>query len=350
MRINFEISKKGLIIIGIVIVAIVGSFLFVKSQKSGGMGGMPPMMKGSRGGNTTVSVRTQELKVETLHGFVTTNGEIESVNSVSVFPDTAGKIMETSVMLGSKVSRGEVIGYVDPSTPGSYFKKSPVYAPISGSVISIPLKNGTTVSTSTAICIIGDINNLQITANVPERYVSVLKVGLKANITLEAYPDDIFVATVKKVSPVVDSTSRTKQVVLQFDKKDSRINAGMFAKVKLFTEDYEGAVTMPSDAVVQNGEDFFVYVVNADSTVSKVKVETGKTVSGVIQILKGVKEGERVVIQGQTSLANGTKIQDISMNQKSNKSDENNQKGEMPPLNGFDKNANPKNAKKDGRK
>ena len=232
-------------------------------------------------------MKTQELKVTTLHGYVATNGEVESQNSVSVFPDVAGKVMETSVMLGSTVRKGDVIGYVDPNSPGSYFKRSPVYAPISGSVISIPLKNGTTVSTSTAICMIGDISNLQVSANVPERYVSVLKKGLKSKIFLEAYPDVTFDATVSRVSPVVDSTSRTKQVILTFDKIDSRVNAGMFAK-------------------------FYVYGVNPDSTVTKREVELGEAVDGIVQVLKGVVEGERAVVQGQTSLGDGSKIQDIT--------------------------------------
>ena len=188
-------------------------------------------------------------------------------------------------------------------------------------MISTPLKNGKKVTTSTAIAIIGDINNLQVTANVPERYVAVLKKGLKAEVSVEAYPGVIFAATVSRVSPVVDATTRTKEVILTFDRHDERINAGMFAKVKLYTEDYSGAVVMPSDALVQNGDDFFAYIVNSSGggeTVSKVKVEKGKTVDGYVQILSGVKEGDKVVIQGMTSLGDGSKILDISSPTKKN--------------------------------
>ncbi len=266
---------------------------------------------GRRGGGTKISVKTMEVEKTTLHGYVSTNGEIESQNSVSVFPDVAGKIMSVSVMLGSSVKKGDVLGYVDPSTPGSYFKQSPVYAPISGSIISTPLKNGTTVSTNSVVCIIGDINNLQVTASVPERYVSVLKTGLKADVLVEAYPDEAFRATVSRISPVIDSASRTKQVVLHFDKNDERINAGMFAKVILFTEDYSDFVVMPRDSLVQNGEKYYAYVVNHNSTVSKREIQLGKNVDGMVQITSGIKEGERVVIQGQTSLADGSNILDI---------------------------------------
>ena len=86
----------------------------------------------------------------------------------------------------------------------------------------------------------------------------------------------------------------------------------MFGKVKLFTEDYTGEVVMPVDSLVQNGDDYFAYVVNEDSTVSKRKVTLGNSVDGIVQILDGLKAGEKVVTQGQTSLGEGSKVQDIS--------------------------------------
>ncbi|MCR4821966.1 MAG: efflux RND transporter periplasmic adaptor subunit [Treponema sp.] len=291
------------------------------SKKSGGQEGKG---KGRRGGNTVFSVKTQTLKKESLHGYVIANGEIESQNSVNVFPDVGGKIMETNVMLGSSVKRGDIIAYVDPNSPGQYYKKSPVYAPINGSIISTPLKNGTTVSTSTVLAIVGDIANLQVSADIPERYVALLKTGLKAEVSVEAYPGVVFNATVTRVSPVVDTTSRTKEVILHFDEKDERVNAGMFGKIKLYTKDYEGQVVMPSDALVTLNDEFYAYVVKEDGqSVERRKVKTGESVDGKVQILEGLNEGEKVVIQGQTSLNDGSKIRDITNGvEKSETSDE----------------------------
>lgn len=314
--------RKSFIVAAVAVLAVVLTAVYAKTigKSSGKPAGFDG--RGGRGGNSAVvSVRTMTAEITTLYGYVNTNGEVESQNSVSVYPDMGGKVISTSVMLGSSVKKNDIIAYVDPSEPGTNYRSSPVYAPISGSVISTPLKNGKKVTTSTAIAIIGDINNLQVTANVPERYVAVLKKGLKAEVSVEAYPGVIFAATVSRVSPVVDATTRTKEVILTFDRHDERINAGMFAKVKLYTEDYSGAVVMPSDALVQNGDDFFAYIVNSSGggeTVSKVKVEKGKTVDGYVQILSGVKEGDKVVIQGMTSLGDGSKILDISSPTKKN--------------------------------
>ena len=301
-------SQKAKIVLVIFLVlcaaVILWAFTFGKKKNSA------PNKRGD--GGTEFSVITQVVHEETLHGFISANGEIESQNSVSVFPDTSGKVISTEVMLGSQVQRGQLIAYIDPSRPGERFNSSPVYAPIAGSIITVPVKNGTTVSTTSAITQIGDISNLQITAYIPERYVSFLRTGLKAQVSVEAYPGVLFDATVTRVSPVVDSISRTKQIILHFDRRDSRINAGMFAKLTLFTKDYSGAVTMPFQSLVTYNRKFFAYVVKGDSTVERREVTLGENVGGIVQIISGLKEGERVVIQGQTSLSDGAKIRDIS--------------------------------------
>lgn len=304
--------RKSWIVVAVAVLAVVLTAVYANTigKSSGAPGARGGRGRGA-GGGSVVSVRTMTAEITTLHGYVSTNGEIESQNSVSVFPDMGGKVISTSVMLGSSVVKNQIIAYVDPSEPGSSYRSSPVYAPISGSIISTPLKNGTKVTTSTAVAIIGDIRNLQITANVPERYVAVLKKGLKAEISVEAYPGVIFPATVSRVSPVVDSDTRTKQIILTFDERDERINAGMFAKVKLYTEDFSGFPVMPSDSLVQNGDDFFAYVVRSDNTVAKMEVEKGESVDGYVQILSGVSAGDKVVIQGMTSLGDGSKVQEV---------------------------------------
>lgn len=318
-QLNKNSNKPKYLAFAVIIITIAATAVAVYQISYGKKNAAPA---GGRGGGTVVPVKTQKLQVETLHGYISTNGEVESRNSVSVFPDVSGKIISTRVMLGSTVRKGEIIAYVDPNVPGEYYRQSPVYAPISGSIITKPLENGTTVNTNTAIAIIGDINNLQVTASVPERFVSVLKTGLKAHVSVEAYPDVVFPAKVSRVSPVVDSKSRTKDIVLLFDERDSRVNAGMFAKVVLFTEDYAGEIVMPLNSLVQNGDKYYAFTVNGDSTVTKREVTIGKAVDGIVQITSGLVAGERVVVQGQTSLADGSKIQDLSQESASGESNE----------------------------
>ena len=305
-----EKKRTGIIILAALAVtalAIVGIQLTNKKDSKGMMGrGRGPAV------TTVVTVRSQEAAVQTLKDYVLTNGEVESQSAVEVYPSMSGKVSSVNVMLGSHVNKGDIIAYVDPSEPGSNYAKSPVIAPISGSIVSTPSKVGAKVSTTTALTMIGDIENLQISASVPERYVAELKPGLKAQIGLEAYPGVIFNASVSRVSPVVDKTSRTKQVVLNFDKKDSRVNAGMFAKVKLFTSEYKGQLVVPKDSLVQDDDNSYLFVVNDNSTVTKRTVKLGKSVDTLIQVTDNLMAGERVVTEGMLSLSDGASVNDIS--------------------------------------
>ncbi len=313
-------NKKGFITIVscivLVIVVIIGVAISTSKKNKASFGGAG--FGGQQQQTSAVSVKTKVVKNTTLHDYVKTNGEIEAQSSIQVFPDIGGKIISVKATLGSNVKRGDVIAEIDPSSPGAQYAHSPVYAPIDGTITTSPLKPGATVYTSTAITTIGDVKNLQVTVNIPERYVAALKIGLKANIVLEAYPNDTFTAEVTKVSPVVDSTSRTKEVILNFEKPDNRINAGMFAKVVLYTSDYSGKVTVPENCIVEKNNKKYVYVVNQDkTTVNQREVTTGSTVDSEVQLLTGVSEGETVVVEGMRVLTEGSKINDITNGNKS---------------------------------
>ena len=268
--------------------------------------------RGAGGAATAVSTVKAESLI--LKDFVLTNGEVETQVSVDVFPSIGGKVVQLKVSLGSSVNKGDIIAYIDPSEAGSYYVNSPVVAPISGSILTSTVKVGQKVTASSVIAKIGDISNLQVTAKVPERYVSYLKEGQKAQITFQAYGDQVFEASVYRISPVVDPATRTKEIILHFDKDYPQINAGMFAKVKLFTVDYSGYPAIPQDALTENSDEYFLFVVKEDSTVTKRKVLRGQNVDGYVQILEGLTAGEVVVTEGMLTLYEGAKVRDISGN------------------------------------
>ena len=309
-------SKISLIVTVAAVLLTVAAVVAINATKNTENAGGPGKggARGWRGaGNTIFTVRSAEAVKKTLNDYVITNGEVESQSAVEVFPSMGGKVQQINVLLGSQVKKGDVIAKIDPSEPGTKYALSPVEAPISGSIVSTPLKVGTKVTTNSAVTMIGDIDNLQISASVPERYVSELKTGLKAEITVEAYPDVIFMATVSRVSPVVDAATRTKQVIMNFDKKDSRVNAGMFAKVKLYTSKYSGKLVVPSDAIITNDDDVsYLFVVNDDYTVSRRTVKTGKSIDGMIQVTDNLMAGERVVYEGMLSLSDGANVNDLA--------------------------------------
>jgi multidrug efflux pump subunit AcrA (membrane-fusion protein) len=308
-----------MITVAAILLALGGALVAInhsKKTKAGGMG-MPGGkggwggFGGFGGGAQETSVRTMVAANTTLTDFVITNGEIETQTAIEVFPSIGGKVVEMKVSLGSPVKQGDVIAYIDPSEPGSYYAKSPVLAPISGSIISSPVKPGQKVTVSSVVTKIGDISNLQVSAKVPERYVADLRIGQRAEILLQAYGNEKFFAKVVRISPVVDAATRTKEIILNFEQTYEKVNAGMFAKIKLYTNDYAGYPIIPQDSLVNNNDEYYLFVVKEDSTVEKRHVTLGQNVDGYYQILDGIAEGETVVIEGMLTLFDGAKVRDV---------------------------------------
>lgn len=266
------------------------------------------------GGASTFSVRTAPITRSTIQDYIETNGDIVVDSTVDVNPYVSGKLVSIRVPLGARVEAGQLLAEIDPSTPGSTYSLNPVNAPISGTITSLPASVGAKVSTTSVIAKIGvlDATGLQVSARIPERYVGVLKTGLNAAISLEAYPGTTFAATVTRVSPVVDSTSRTKEIRLSFDRADPRINAGMFAKVKLNTTTYQDRLTVSENAIQSDSSGDYVFVVGTDNAVSRRKVDLGVTVDGVVEVKSGLKEGDVVVVDGASVLTDGSTVKIIT--------------------------------------
>lgn len=296
-----KIATALVVCVAVVIVVL----LIPRGQKSG------PADGGSE--SIVYAVRSADMDRQTLVSYIQTNGDVEATRSIDVYPDMGGKLVRTHVNLGSQVTKGQVIAEVDPSTPGVPYEISPVRAPLSGAITSQPLQPGTTVTTSTAVAVIGSIDDLQITADVPERYASLLQPGMKADVTLEAYPGVTFSATVTRVSPVVDSTSRTKELQFAFDEQDSRINAGMFAKIKLYTTAKENVLVVPETCVLSSLGKQYVFVVSDDGTKAVQRtVTTGMSVDGVLEVLSGLTDDDKIIIEGAQLLSDGSSIRDLT--------------------------------------
>ena len=93
--------------------------------------------------------------------------------------------------------------------------------------------------------------------------------------------------------------------------KDDRVQAGRFAKVHLWTVDDEGAITLPTNSGIEVNDEKYVYAVKDDGTVERRYVTVGAAVDDECQILEGISEGEKIIVEGMRVLSNGAKIRDI---------------------------------------
>jgi multidrug efflux pump subunit AcrA (membrane-fusion protein) len=301
----------GAVAVAVSAVLIAGPSLLADKTGRTASAGAPSVTASARG-DAVFSVKTEKAVVKTLQAYIEVNGDVVAETNVDVVPDAAGKLVTLKVEVGSTVRKGQLIAEVDPSRPGTAYSLSPVYAPISGTVTSAPLSVGATVSTATMVAAVGVMDKLELKARIPERDVGQLRPGLKAQVSLEAFPGRQFAAVVERVSPVVDAASRSKEIVLKFAQSDAGVNAGMFARIKLDTVSYPNRVVVPDEALTTQRGAVYVYVLKSDGTVARREVKTGVGVDGLTEISDGIAEGEAVVTQGQQFLSDGVKVRVIN--------------------------------------
>ena len=152
-------------------------------------------------------------------------------------------------------------------------------------------------------------NPLRLWLNIPERFVSEVKPGQEVRISVASYPDRSFPATVTRINPVVDSTSRTFQVEAAVPNDEGKLRPGGFAKAEVITNKNATAVIVPLDAIVRFAGVTKLFVVDDEGqTARSVVVETGKEGAGWVELTTPLPVRARVVTTGQSQLADGTPV------------------------------------------
>ena len=124
------------------------------------------------------------------------------------------------------VTKGQTLLQIDPSRPGMIYSNSPVNSPISGTVTNLPFKIGETINVQTPVASIGNLDDLEIIANVSEKYFSKMKKGLKVIIDVDAYKDITFTGEITELSPVVDPASRMLETKITINESNLKLLYG----------------------------------------------------------------------------------------------------------------------------
>ncbi|MDR0721684.1 MAG: efflux RND transporter periplasmic adaptor subunit [Treponema sp.] len=258
--------------------------------------------------NTTMAVQGQ------IRDYLALSGDIVSGTTVDTFSDVAGKITRLYVSIGQRVSRNQAIAEVDPSRPGMNYLPGVARAPIAGTIVALPAQVGMTISQSLPLARIAGGNALELRVYVAERFISKIALRQPCEITLDAYPGELFRGSVVEISPVVDPASRTMEVKINVENRNAQLKSGMFAKVKIVTERKDRIVKLPAGALVQRFGKTYVFTAETDPRdpafrVARQKVVVpGILVDGVAEIQEGLAPDEEVIIRGQTLLEDGSRI------------------------------------------
>ncbi len=182
-------------------------------------------------------------------------------------------------------------------------------SPINGVVTARNYDKGDMYSMTQPIFVVEQIQPVKMLVNVSESLFTQVDKGMEFDITVDAYPDEVFKGTVNLLYPTVSATTHTFPVEVICQNTDERLRPGMFARVTAnFGTNHH--IVIPDNAVVkqQGSGEHFVYVLQPDSTVKYTLVELGKRLGNRYEIVSGINEGDRIVTEGQIRLKDGVSV------------------------------------------
>lgn len=181
-----------------------------------------------------------------------------------------------------------------------------IVAPFDGVISQKFLSPGALASPSTSVVSLVT-RDVQVTLSIEEARIGQLREGQPVVLSVPAYPDQTFPAKVTNVSPTADSKSHTFAIEVAPDQQDGKLKPGMFANVRITTQQKDNAVLVPKDAVTQVSSKNVVYVVS-DGQAHIREVSLGIQDGDNIEIVSGLSAGDQVVTAGFSSLSDGSPV------------------------------------------
>ena len=189
-------------------------------------------------------------------------------------------------------------------------------APVAGRVGLRLVDPGNYVQASdtNGIVIITQLDPISVLFSVPEDNLPEIADQVQAGVTLQATAFDranitkLAVGNVTTLDNTIDPTTGTLKLRAQFDNKNDHLFPNQFVNIRLLVRTEKNVVTVPTAAVQNGAPGTYVYLINADNTVAVHPIKLGVTEGGMVAVDTGLKEGDRVVVDGSDRLRDGAHV------------------------------------------
>lgn len=312
-----------------------------------------------------ISVKVMKINRQTIDRTIDYTANLMAFEEVYYAPAATGHIKKILVDVGSRVVKGDLIAEMDntqlqtallqlenaesnyrrldtlfqlnsiseqqyESAKNNYelalanvnFKKenTKLTSPINGIITAKFFEGGemysgapNTSAGKAAIVTIMQINPLKAVIDIPEKYYPLIKKGMKAEVRSDIYKDKVFMAEVFRVSPVINSESRSFEVELVVENKNEILRPGMFSRVSLNIGKTQALVVPAITVLKEDGTNTrYIYIITKEGKAKRTNVEIVNRYDEQIEIYSSeVKEGDIIVTAGQDKLDDGTKVKII---------------------------------------
>lgn len=189
--------------------------------------------------------------------------------------------------------------------------KAHIRSPLTGVAGRRQVSPGAYLAVGTTITEVASVGMVRIGFAAPERYLPQLRRRAAVSVQTTAYPGEVFEGAILVVDPILDAATHTVQLVAHVRNRGGRLRPGMSADVTATLGRRPDALTVPDEAVFNEGNQNFVYVVKPDSTVMRQAVVLGTRDSSRAEVTQGLKAGDRVVRAGYQKLFEGARVMPV---------------------------------------
>ncbi|WP_291845681.1 efflux RND transporter periplasmic adaptor subunit [Bradyrhizobium sp.] len=354
---------RWFLIVGLLLAAVVGGLVFFKFVF------LPNLFKeifSKPPPPTSVNIAT--AKSETIPNLLTAVGDLAAVHQVNVTSDVNGRITDILFTAGTSVKKGTPLVQLfdgpeqadlanfraqqrvaqlsldrakqlaerqfgpqatvdaaqaafDQASAGiarsqAVISQKLVRAPFDGDLGVRMVEVGQYLTAGTQIVSLTDLSVLFANFTVTEKDSGQLKVGQTVRIAVDAYPDRTFEGRITTIEPQISTDTRNIRVQATIQNPDRILKPGMFATTTVVLPDKPPVITVPETAVDYTLYGDSVYFLgekkDADGKssliVTRTFVQTGNRIGGRAEIVKGLKDGDRVVAVGQLKLQSGSAV------------------------------------------
>lgn len=183
-----------------------------------------------------------------------------------------------------------------------------VRAPFSGVLGLRRVSVGALVNPGTLVATLDDISVVKLDFTVPEAFLPGVAPDQRIAARSAAYPGDDFSGTVKSIDSRIDPGTRAGIVRAEIPNPDGRLLPGMLLTVRLHQNPAD-SLSVPEAALVPVRDEQHVFVVDDDGRVERVRIFTGRRAPGRVEVLEGLDEGVRVVVEGTNRVRTGSQVE-----------------------------------------
>ena len=233
---------------------------------------------------------------------------LQMVNDSTEYSRLEG-LYEAGGLSKSDLDAMELKYNVSRSSYENLLENTVLLSPVDGVISARNYDKGDMFSLGQPIYTVEQITPVKLLVGISEVDYTKVHVGDKVDITVDAFPGKKFQGSISRLYPTIDPATHTFTVEIVVRNADRMLRPGMYAKVTVLFG-VNRSVVVPDEAIVKQvgSGDRFVYVLNADSTVTYTKVIPGRRMNYTYEILSGLDDGATVVTEGQVRLKSGIKV------------------------------------------